>query len=966
MGNVVLNSTSHRALSAVGVFGLTLGMVPVAAVATGDSAQPAAKDASSEASAAKADTKRYIVTMAKPSLSAAFKNSGSTSRLNTQTAAAQSYTQKLEAQHATAAKAVDADMVFEYSTVVNGFSADLTEKQVAALKARGDVVSVTPVRIERLLDGPAAPSVFSANKPQTDVSRDVIGLTGDNGLWNQVGGKAEAGKGQVVAVIDSGITPDNPSFSDEGMAAPPSTWNGECEAGEDPANWSADKCNNKLIGARSYVDEMMAAYPGQEFGPDESNSPYDKNQASHGSHVAGIVAGTELSNGELSIVGVAPAAHIAAYKVCMDIVQDGEVFQGCLGDASVMAYEDAVNDGADVINYSISNDDSYANDPVDEAMKGAADAGVFVAAAGGNYGPGTSNPVNVNNGLPWVTTVAAANHREADGPVPSVPDWSSVGPVVEEPGNQNLLAPSLGAPGVQVLSVYNNKQHGYMDGTSMASPHVAGMAAIVTGAKSDWSPMAVKSALQTTAKTYANDYSNDPFVGGNGFLDGTKVLNPGAVFDSGLADWDAFDGDRANGYQMNIASIQIGQLKSDGATAVTRSLTGVAEGSVTWTATYEGPETLEVTAPDVTVAAGETVETEISVANTGAAADEWQKGWITYSADGQNDIRVPVVARGPVTDGGTDPEPEPDNELLRWWGADRYGTAADIATKYGKADTVYIASGEGFSDAMTGSTAAARGETLSMPDGGEDVPVLLTRNDRIPAQTTEALQTLGAKKVVLIGGETAISGEVADQFAAAGLTVERIGGEDRYETSANVAEKFGAGLDTLYVASGEDAAYADALAGSALAGMQNVPVLLTHPTEVAKSTQDAINELKPKKVVVLGGPAAVSDAVAQQLGASERLAGANRYETAAEIAEQFGDTDWTFVADGMDFPDALTGGAYAASVDSPVLLTRTAKLPAATSAYITENTTEKTVIFGGTAAVSEGVEAELKAILGIN
>ncbi|OLT38841.1 hypothetical protein BJF82_08460 [Kytococcus sp. CUA-901] len=101
----MLNSTSRRALSAGGVFGLTLGMVPVAAVATGDSAQPAAKDASSEASTAKADTKRYIVTMAKPSLSAAFKNSGSTGRLNTQTAAAQSYTQKLEAQHATAAKA---------------------------------------------------------------------------------------------------------------------------------------------------------------------------------------------------------------------------------------------------------------------------------------------------------------------------------------------------------------------------------------------------------------------------------------------------------------------------------------------------------------------------------------------------------------------------------------------------------------------------------------------------------------------------------------------------------------------------------------------------------------------------------------------------------------------------------------------------------------------------------------------
>ncbi|WP_462418248.1 cell wall-binding repeat-containing protein [Kytococcus sp. Marseille-QA3725] len=313
-------------------------------------------------------------------------------------------------------------------------------------------------------------------------------------------------------------------------------------------------------------------------------------------------------------------------------------------------------------------------------------------------------------------------------------------------------------------------------------------------------------------------------------------------------------------------------------------------------------------------------------------------------------------------------EPDPDRSLTRLSGADRYATAARL-TEGAQIDTVYLASGEDYPDALTGSTAAASGvksasgNTQSMP---EDLPILLTRQDSLPKVTREALQNTGAKKVVVVGGKNAVSAGVEAELKAMGITVERIGGEDRYETSANVAKSFGTGIDTLYVASGEDRAYADALAGSALAGSQDVPVLLTDPNNPSATTIEAAQAVGAKKVVVLGGKNAVSEAAAQKLGATERVSGADRYATSVAIASQFGDHETTYFATGEDYPDSLTGGAVAAAWDSPLLLTRQASLPGTVAEYVKNNPTDHNTIFGGTAAVSTNVENQLKTILGIN
>ena len=161
--------------------------------------------------------------------------------------------------------------------------------------------------------------------------------------------------------------------------------------------------------------------------------------------------------------------------------------------------------------------------------------------------------------------------------------------------------------------------------------------------------------------------------------------------------------DRANpaaGTQLNAAYVQIPQLGAE-PTVVTRTVTNTGAEAATFTASYEGPDTLSVTVEpaQLTVPAGGTAEVTITVANTGAPATEWQQGEVTWT-NGSTVVEIPVLARGEASDGPVDPEPK----VERVFGADRYGTARAVSGLYPEdVDTVYIASGTGFADALAGS-----------------------------------------------------------------------------------------------------------------------------------------------------------------------------------------------------------------------------------------------------------------------
>ena len=217
------------------------------------------------------------------------------------------------------------------------------------------------------------------------------------------------------------------------------------------------------------------------------------------------------------------------------------------------------------------------------------------------------------------------------------------------------------------------------------------------------------------------------------------------------------------------------------------------------------------------------------------------------------------------------------------------------------------------------------------------------------------------------------------------VATERISGPHRYATAAAVAAEFPDGADVVYIASGHN--YADALsarddAGAAPGsaplgdnlwnegddGGNAAPVLLVTRTKIPGATAAALSDLDPSRIIVVGGSGSVSHEVYDELGNYtnnvERLSGANRYATAAAVAERWPTgSPIVFLASGENYPDALTGGAVATRANAPILLTRSGKLPNATAAALTDLAPSSVVILGGTAAVSADVEAAVAAIV---
>ena len=200
----------------------------------------------------------------------------------------------------------------------------------------------------------------------------------------------------------------------------------------------------------------------------------------------------------------------------------------------------------------------------------------------------------------------------------------------------------------------------------------------------------------------------------------------------------------------------------------------------------------------------------------------------------------------------------------------------------------------------------------------------------------------------------------------------RVAGADRVTTAAAVSRAahppFGA--DTVVLARADD--YPDALAGGPLAHAHGAPILLTGRDRLDAEVIPAINRLRASRAILLGGLAALSQRVEQDLLASttvtetERIAGADRFDTAARITAAVGG-DHAYLAEGADpdpargWPDALAVSAPATALGRPILLTTTAALPAPTRQALAGLGVRRVDVVGGPAAVSGGVEAEVAA-----
>jgi putative cell wall-binding protein len=267
----------------------------------------------------------------------------------------------------------------------------------------------------------------------------------------------------------------------------------------------------------------------------------------------------------------------------------------------------------------------------------------------------------------------------------------------------------------------------------------------------------------------------------------------------------------------------------------------------------------------------------------------------------------------------------------RFGGADRYATAVAISRRLfpdGGAPIVYLTSGATFADALAAGPVAAR-------RGGV---VLLTTKDTLPAVVEAELIRLAPDRVAILGGPTVISDAVVARVATILGSADdavRVYGSDRYATGARLTRStFDPGeAPTVFVASG--AAFPDALAAGSVAAALGAPVLLTRPGSLPSSTAAELDRLDPDRVVIVGGPMAVTSAVAAAIDAVvpvvERASGVDRYSTAVAVANRYlPDAASIVVATGQAFPDALAAVPLAGALEAPLLLVLADAVPAST------------------------------------
>ena len=297
--------------------------------------------------------------------------------------------------------------------------------------------------------------------------------------------------------------------------------------------------------------------------------------------------------------------------------------------------------------------------------------------------------------------------------------------------------------------------------------------------------------------------------------------------------------------------------------------------------------------------------------------------------------------------------------IIRLAGNNRYTTAVDISkAEYTTASTVILANSMSYADALAG-------VPLSTKLGA---PILLTSKDSLDANTLAEIKRLGAKNVFILGGTSAVSDNVVTALTQNGISaknIKRLAGDTRFGTATAVAEQVNSAPKEVFFVYGNS--FADALSVGAVAAKRNAPIIyLTKDGNMNADTAAYLNKVvgKVTTAYVVGGDGVITEAMKKKVAtylllsdsAVKRVAGANRYETCIAVNKQFSSTlssSGVCIAKGLDFPDALAGGVYAALKSMPLFLADGETLSNSQKAYLKTKNPATLTAFGGKSAVSD-------------
>lgn len=609
----------------------------------------------------------------------------------------------------------------------------------------------------------------------------------------------------------------------------------------------------------------------------------------HGTHVAGIVAANGKSSLNSRVYGVAYQATIMPVKA---MGSDGQGADDVISDGIVWAADHKAN----IINLSFGTNSQ--DGILSTAIQYAIDKGCLVVAAAGNAESQTTSGIAYPATDPDVLAITASDSND------QIADFSLTGPQA-----------TLAAPGVDIYSDYwSNKGSGYAyaDGTSMASPFVAGVAALVWGQHPEWTARQVRVALVNSALDLGTSGRDESY--GYGRVDAYWAVRfaatPVQLSSPASTSW-AGAIVQENGVP-SVANLRIPARAFD-----LNPGQNVQVSVDTVTAPAEFPNGITPSSPAISVQWGTSMPQVILplTVNTQTPSEGVNRSAYLYHWSGSRWIQVGGgVTAASLTVGIFEPGIYRLGYVslpsyTRLAGADRIETAIQIAQAAFPtgADIVILARADDFPDALAGAPLAYK----------EHAPILLTDPVELDPRILAEIQQLAPRKIILLGGTGAISASIAEQLQLT-YQVERIEGADRYSTAAAIARNLGT-LGQAVVVNGQN--FPDAISVAAIAARQGIPVILTSASNLDPNTDSVLRQLLVSETYVIGGEGVIQPNVFASLPVAVRYGGQDRYETAAAVLKANPPTGGLlYVATGENFPDALTGGVLAATRGTDIVL----------------------------------------------
>lgn len=541
----------------------------------------------------------------------------------------------------------------------------------------GLAVVLPATGVDRLAALPGVDRVFRSVRFRGAMNTSP-GVIGAPQLWGP--DLATAGNGMKIGIIDDGVDQTHPFLSPKGFTMPAGFPKGQT------AYTTA-----KVIVARAFAPPSPAYK--------DAAVPFDEGDSFHATHVAGIAAGdygtTATVGGRAvpGLSGIAPRAYIGNYKA-LTIPTPGFGLDGNSPEIAA-AVEAAVADGMDVINLSLGEPEvTLDRDLVVRAIEGAARAGVVpVVAAGNDFGDFGRGSIGSPAAAPSAITVAAASKAGV------IAGFSSSGPTPIS----LQMKPDVTAPGVAILSSVPRAQGLWtqMQGTSMATPHIAGAAAVLKQRHPSWTVAQIKSALvQTAIPAYTDDSrrTEAPTTReGGGFVNLPRADAP-LVFAS-------------------PTGLSFGLVRP-GAAPVARTVTlaDAGGGAGAWTVTLQSPDA------SVTVPPTATVPGTLSVGVTAAAGSpEGEHTGFVVLARGSDTRRIPFWFRVDVPSLG-----KPAATLTRT--GTYTGNTARGAARVGSYRYPDDPSGVGLAESLDGPEQVFR---VRIPAGAANFGVAVTRGAKV-------------------------------------------------------------------------------------------------------------------------------------------------------------------------------------------------------------------------------------------